>query len=295
MSDGSQPTPENEPLNRRGFLLLAAGAAGVGAGVLVARRYWMSAGGSPVPVAALASEPATAAATQLAARSNSTTEPATIAVAEPSPATQTAQTQPAPDMPHELFPDAAGKAIATAEDCPVIIIPRSHWTTEKPDLAHIQLMGGFEAITVHHTGFATAWETDTWKPTQAEIENIRAFHAGSGPTDRNWADIAYHFIVDRAGRVWQARPLVYQGAHVKGHNAHNIGIVLLGNFDLQRGSAAQLTALCDFIGFLRGIYKIPLDKLHTHGELGQTDCPGTSLRAFVARTREQWIAAEKKA
>jgi hypothetical protein len=135
-------------------------------------------------------------------------------------------------------------------------------------------------------------QTDAWQPTAGELETIREFHAGTRPTDRKWADIAYHFAVDRAGRVWQARPLAYQGAHVHGHNGHNLGIVLLGNFQIQSPSAAQLTALMAFIDFTRRLYKIPLNQIFTHGELGQTDCPGQLLQAFMDRTRARWASLE---
>ena len=58
-----------------------------------------------------------------------------------------------------------------------------------------------------------------------------------------WADIGYHFAVDRAGRVWSCRPLVWQGAHVKDRNEGNIGVLVLGNFEIERPTSAQLNAL----------------------------------------------------
>ena len=30
-------------------------------------------------------------------------------------------------------------------------------------------------------------------------------------------DVGYHYAVDRAGRVWECRPLTWQGAHVRNH------------------------------------------------------------------------------
>jgi hypothetical protein len=154
-------------------------------------------------------------------------------------------------------------------------------------------MEGIDKITVHHSAGNIA--TDAWNSTAKTLEGIRGFHAGTTATDRNWADIAYHFAVDRAGRVWQARPLVYQGAHVKGHNDHNLGIVLLGNFEAQTPTAAQLWSLATFIAFLRPLYKVSLDNVYTHGELGQTSCPGKNLQSFMTRTRRSWAAAEQVA
>ncbi len=208
--------------------------------------------------------------------------------AESQPATTEASNEPlgTPDLGAEVFPDADGKAIAQPWDAPVIIVPRTDWTVHGPNLAQMRRMNGVERITVHHT----AWmmNTDAWQPTAGELEHVREFHSGHGTKDRGWADIAYHFVVDRAGRVWQARPLAYQGAHVKGHNEHNLGIVLLGNFDQQSPAAAQLIALSNFMVYVRGLYGVPLVEVHTHGELGKTGCPGQRLQAFMNRIRQKW-------
>jgi hypothetical protein len=202
------------------------------------------------------------------------------------PATTATTRAPAPDLGAEVFPDASGKAIASINDAPVIIIPRSDWTSSGPNLYEIEVMNGVQQITVHHT--AGELQTDSWRETAGALEGIRNFHSGTQPSDRHWADIAYHFVIDRAGRVWQARPLAYQGAHVRGHNEHNLGIVLLGNFEIQTPAAAQLVALAGFIAFARRIYTIPMSEVHTHGELGKTSCPGKKLQAYMDRARKSW-------
>jgi hypothetical protein len=250
------------------------------------------------PLAATAKGPGTVPGTTAATQNAATfaagspqmsaapsSQAASASVAQSPPATRAAA-----NLAAEVFPDAAGHPLASAAEAPVIIIPRTDWTKARPDLSHIDLMNGVQRITVHHT--AGAIQTDGWRMTANELENIREFHAGTRPGDRNWADIAYHFAVDRAGRVWQARPLAYQGAHARGNNEHNLGIVLLGNFETQAASAAQLTALTNFIGFLRQIYAVPLEQVFTHGELGDTSCPGKFLQEFMTRTRVAWGGQE---
>lgn len=189
----------------------------------------------------------------------------------------------APDLGSEVFCDARGMAIARPEDAPVIVIPRASWTNQKPDLRQMALMNGVERITVHHT--ATEFtDREAWKPTALELDRIEEFHT----RDRKWADIAYHFVVDPLGRVWQGRPLAYQGAHAQGKNEHNLGIVLMGNFEKQQPTAAQLTTLTSFLGFLRELYRVSPAGVYTHGELGKTSCPGKSLQAFMNRLRSGW-------
>jgi len=238
---------------------------------------------SKPPIASTTTNPSASAS---ASQSVATTPAATTESAT----TETAVNPPTPDLGTAVFPNAAGRAIAQPTDAPVIIVPRSDWTTARPKFTQINLMNGISRITVHHT--AGEIQTDAWKPTAADLESIREFHAGTRPTDRQWADIAYHFAVDRAGRVWQARPLAYQGAHVRGNNEHNLGIVLLGNFEIQSPSAAQLTALAAFVGFVRKLYDVPLGQVFTHGELVDTSCPGKTLQAYMNRTRAAWAATE---
>ena len=210
--------------------------------------------------------------------------------APPPPDTQPAThpKNPAPDLGSEIFPDPLGRPLVAASAAPVIIIPRYRWTTQPPNLAEMYVMNGVNQITIHHSGFKNTFETDSWQDTVTSIEGIREFHVGH---DRQWADIAYHFVVDHVGRVWQGRPLVYQGAHAKNHNDHNLGIVLMGNFDLQVPSAAQLAALSSFITFLRDLYAIAWTDIHTHGELVKTGCPGKMLQSFMDRARLTWSAA----
>ena len=97
----------------------------------------------------------------------------------------------------------------------MIVLPRSDWTTARPNLAQIALMNGIDKITVHHTA-ACEMETDSWEPTAGELEHIREFHAGTQPTDRQWADIAYHFVVDVRGGFKAARAAGVSGGACEG-------------------------------------------------------------------------------
>jgi hypothetical protein len=73
----------------------------------------------------------------------------------------------------------------------------------------------------------------------------------------------------------------YQGAHVKDHNEHNIGVMVLGNFDEQKPTGAQLTTLRGTLVKLMGYYDVPVSRVHTHRELNPTTCPGDALQPQV--------------
>ncbi len=143
----------------------------------------------------------------------------------------------------------------------------------------MQRMTTIRYITVHHDGMQPFFGRDR-RTVAGHLETIRRLHRRRG-----WGDIGYHFAVDRAGRVWEARPLTYQGAHVKDHNPGNIGIVVLGNFEEQQPSPAQLAALERHIRHLQSTYSLPASRVRTHQEWAPTACPGTHLQSHLAKLR----------
>ena len=46
-----------------------------------------------------------------------------------------------------------------------------------------------------------------------------------------WSDVGYHYVITRDGKIQTGRPEERMGAHVKGFNAHSIGICLIGGLD----------------------------------------------------------------
>ena len=159
-------------------------------------------------------------------------------------------------------------------------LPRNAWTKSAPVMRRTQKMGRISRITIHHEGWKPVHFADM-EATVQRLEMIRRSHVGY----RHWGDIGYHFIVDRAGRAWEARPLMLQGAHVRDHNEHNIGVMVLGNFDRQRPSSQQLQGVDQLVSRLMREHHIHLERIYTHRELGPTSCPGDHLQPHVDRAR----------
>lgn len=157
---------------------------------------------------------------------------------------------------------------------------RTQWASAGPITGRVNPMNGVNRITLHHEGWTSVWFTDQ-PTTRQRIEQIRTVHT----RDRGWGDIGYHFIVDRAGEVWEARDVRYQGAHVGGNNEHNIGVVALGNFDNQTPSHAQLSSLVRVVQTLQRHYRVPAHRVYTHQELSPSACPGRNLQPRIAAMR----------
>lgn len=161
---------------------------------------------------------------------------------------------------------------------------RQSWARGAPVAAKLNPMLPPKWVTVHHDGMEPYFATDLGD-TRMRLETIRngAMSRGSG-----WGDIPYHFVIDRAGRVWEGRSLRYQGAHVASCNEHNVGVMCMGNFEEQQPSAAQIAGLEKTLAALRAYYKVPMSKVRTHREwpTAHTACPGKSLQARMVAIRK---------
>ena len=142
--------------------------------------------------------------------------------------------------PRELRAQAAEPSLV--EPIPgLAIIERHNWT----DIARLDTVDcvigssvhglgcrsdvGIRHAVVHHTVTPNGYDSNE---TAEIIRGIQDHHMGV----RGWDDIAYNFVIDRFGRIWQAReaellePIT--GGHTLGLNAESIGVAILGIVDL---------------------------------------------------------------
>jgi hypothetical protein len=172
-------------------------------------------------------------------------------------------------------------------------INRSDWRAASMKSNWDKMTSPFR-ITVHHT--AEPFLSLSKAAACAEVKNIQDQHMNER-SPSGWADIGYHFLIDRAGNVIAGRSLDAQGAHASGsNNIGNIGICLLGNFAAQpsRGNdyaiaqavgSGQLDALTELVDQLRQSYAIKSSNVYGHKELKNTECPGPALSRWVASYR----------
>lgn len=164
----------------------------------------------------------------------------------------------------------------------VTVLSRASWTRHGLASRNVRAMGGVRQITIHHEGWKPVTFTDA-PSTFDRIEQIRQVHT----RDRGWSDIGYHYVIDRAGRVIEGRNAAYQGAHVSENNPHNLGVLVLGNFDRQRPTAEQLAALSRFTKALTTVQHVAAARVRTHRELKPTECPGRFLQTSVEQLRRR--------
>ncbi len=127
-------------------------------------------------------------------------------------------------------------------------------------------------IVVHHsatpTGGAAAFD---------------AMHRAKG-----WDELGYDFVIGNGtdtgdgqievGPRWTKQK---QGAHAKTpdnkFNEYGIGICLVGNFDNQRPTPAQLRSLTQLSAYLMHTYHIGVSNILGHRDTKATECPGRNI------------------
>lgn len=136
--------------------------------------------------------------------------------------------------------------------------------------------------------------TNRWKyviihHSATEVGNADLFDVGHRRRGF-WNGLGYHFVIDngtggtRNGQIEIGHRWNHQmdGAHCNANdmNKIGIGICLVGNFDKDQVSAAQMESLVWLVRLLQTKYRIPTSHVLQHrdvpGKQG-TDCPGTQF------------------
>lgn len=91
--------------------------------------------------------------------------------------------------------------------------------------------------------------------------------------------IAYHYYIDKLGKIHQGRLDTEEGAHTKGMNISSIGICLQGNFSkvMEYPTEAQRIALKGLLMELMKKHNIPVERITPHRKWANTECFGTNL------------------
>ena len=156
-----------------------------------------------------------------------------------------------------------------------------------PELAAATEAGGPErrlrvpqtihAITLHHEGSA-----QPVLPGSDVVGHLRALQSW-GERDKDWWDVPYHFLIGPEGEVYQGRDWHYMGETNTEYDPRgNLLISVLGNYDQQQPTPAQLQSITRLMAWAAARFDVPLDSIRGHGDLAQTGCPGTNLRSRLA-------------
>jgi hypothetical protein len=169
-------------------------------------------------------------------------------------------------------PPAAAGALA--------VVPRAAWHARAPIPSRLDPVGGpYTRITVHHSDAVPGTRLDgSFADSTEALRKIQHEHVDG----RGYGDIGYHYLIDADGRVFEGRPVRYQGAHARGgNNVQNLGVCLLGDFEHRAPGPEQMASLERFLEELRAEHHIPRQRVYCHRDFTNTVCPGEPLARWV--------------
>jgi hypothetical protein len=124
-------------------------------------------------------------------------------------------------------------------------------------------------ITIHHT----AAEIDDNRRAPALIRQHEDWHMSHG-----WPDLAYHFMVDRNGNVYEGRPIEAIGDTFTEYDPTGHFLACFeGHFDRQAPSGAQLAAMTRLVAWAMQTYSVSGDLIGGHRDWADTTCPGDNM------------------
>jgi peptidoglycan hydrolase-like protein with peptidoglycan-binding domain len=211
-------------------------------------------------------------------------------------------TSPADDDLTRSAPAASASAAAVQPT----IITRAQWGADESLRGSTTLSSTVKAITIHHTAGSNSYTQDT---AAAQIRGIYAYDT----TTLGWADIAYNFLVDKWGRIYEGRAgsitKAVRGAHAMGFNTDTMGVAALGNYETASAPAAMVDGLAKVAGWKLSQYGVnpagkatltsqggtgtkfaagvtaTLDAINPHQSTSYTLCPGQYLTPQLGTLR----------
>lgn len=144
-------------------------------------------------------------------------------------------------------------------------------------------MNRWTHIILHHSltddGIAVNWQA------------VRNWHMGLHPEspyqgDKAMQDIGYHFGIEwihRGYEILMGRPLDMDGGHTIGMNKKAVGILCMGNYDVQYPRPLMLDRLVPLLRVLCKIFKIPVENIKGHRDYADKSCPGKNFDLNIIR------------
>ena len=189
--------------------------------------------------------------------------------------------------------DGTSTVVAAADGKPTFIqkpkiITRASWKAKKPIGCDED---GFSAygettlgVNMHHSAGSNSYSKSQ---SASIVRGVQKFHQSG----RGWCDIAYNFLVDKYGQIFEGRAggvdRPVRGSH-SGNNTVNeqtMGVALMGNLDKAKPSTAMKNSTVKLVGWRLATYYKPakgtikiggksLNRISGHRNVVSTACPG---------------------
>ncbi len=126
----------------------------------------------------------------------------------------------------------------------------------------------YSTVAIHHSAALLS--------TNETMKSVQDLHMDSN----HWADVGYHYVIDKNGILYEGRDIHVRGSSVAGYNTGTIGVCVMGNFEQDFPLEIQLTILQQVVNWLAATYT--LTHLAAHGEFNKESvCPGKNMMPYL--------------
>ncbi|MBW3662024.1 MAG: cell wall-binding repeat-containing protein [Actinobacteria bacterium] len=164
-----------------------------------------------------------------------------------------------------------GSGTAHAATTQPEILSRASWGANEDIRKYVPLYAGDARFAVvHHTAGSNSYSREE---ADDVVRAIYSYHVES----RGWDDIAYNFLIDRYGTIYEGRSggitEAVIGAHAAGWNEGSFGVAVMGDFTSTEPTQASLDALDRLLA-----WKLDVHHINPHGETTEIAGGGSSNR-----------------
>ena len=179
---------------------------------------------------------------------------------------------------------------------------RSEWATNRPPRGK-PVEEDVRFLLVHHSASRNG---HTSADAPAILRSFYDFHTGP---ERGWTDIAYNFLIDAGGGVWEGRAGSLDGPVAGDATGGNQGfsqlVCVIGDYNTAQPTQPSLSTLVALLAWLADRYRLDTDPtsqvtftsrgsnvwpsgssvitptITGHRSMSRTSCPGANLTSYV--------------
>ena len=197
--------------------------------------------------------------------------------------------------PEQSTAGAAHAAVAKPQ-----VLTRAQWGADESWRTGTPQSNTVKGVIIHHTA-------DTNNYTADQVPGMMRSMYRYATKTLGWDDIAYNYVIDRWGRIWQGRAWLYPeqpvwpAAHLS-NNDRAMGVSMLGNYESERLSGAARSSLERIIGWAATEYGFDpsgrmliynnktsreewMSTITGHRDNYFTACPGANLYPLIPGIR----------
>lgn len=132
-----------------------------------------------------------------------------------------------------------------------------------------------QRLTVHHTASPISQVADA----PGQIRAHQKYHQ----QNKGWPDLAYHFIIDPAGNIYEGRDPAFRGDTATDYDPTGHFLVCLeGDYEQAAVNDAQIQSLARVLAWGAATFEVPVSTLAGHRDFASTQCPGDAVYALLA-------------